>query len=525
LEGDLPDGELGLLFVEPDAMGSGVGRLLYRHVMQEAGRLGFIQVRIDSDPHAEAFYLAMGAQQRSVAQQGTGRVLSALVAWPVRPQPSWSVAWSAGGPTVCVGNVAEFNGQFAGSVRGPDHYSCLAAFCGPCPAMIVFPQRVHDWWVRDISAVLGWGEVEVHSGIAGDGRVSEAILARPDLLERLTSRGSPVLPWGRTAAFEPIAPSPSGVLEAIRRYESKRHAHALFRALASDHPGIVVPAQRPVGSRRALARELAGGTRVVLKREYGVGGSGTLIVSPETKGRRALPWRWAGGVLLEEYVEGSGPYRDPTFDAVIDSDGEVHPVGVGLMSIDETSYRGVTVGPGVLPEPLTDTAVEFGVAVGRVLAEDGYQGWYDVDFVTDRSGRLAPVEINLRLTGPAVAFHLQAALDRQRGGHHFVRTLDRLPLGARLPAGALREHLARTVQSCRVLGATLLVTIPTAAFAPVPYVGMAIAARTRRTLEEAETTVRGANAALGEMFGDLELSLRDTRGSRRRQAQPQRSSR
>jgi hypothetical protein len=135
------------------------------------------------------------------------------------------------------------------------------------------------------------------------------------------------------------------------------------------------------------------------------------------------------------------------------------------------------------------------------------------------------VEINLRLTGPAVAFHLQAALDRQRGGHHFVRTLDRLPLGARLPAGALREHLARTVQSCRVLGATLLVTIPTAAFAPVPYVGMAIAARTRRTLEEAETTVRGANAALGEMFGDLELSLRDTRGSRRRQAQPQRSSR
>ncbi|MBP2320508.1 hypothetical protein JOF56_000893 [Kibdelosporangium banguiense] len=115
-----------------------------------------------------------------------------------------------------------------------------AVFCGPRPAMLVVPQRVDDWWVRDISAVLGWGDVEVHSGIAGDGRVSGAILARPDLLERLTSRGLPVLPWGRTAAFEPIAPSPGGVVEAIRRYESKRHAHALFRALASDHPGIVV---------------------------------------------------------------------------------------------------------------------------------------------------------------------------------------------------------------------------------------------------------------------------------------------
>lgn len=525
LEGDPPGGELGLLFVEPDAMGGGVGRMLYRHVMEEAGRLGFTQMTIESDPNAEAFYLAMGAQQRSGAPRGTGRALSAFVAWPVRPEPSWSVAWSGGGPMVRVGNVAEFNGQFAGGVRGPDHYSCLAAFCGPCPAMIVLPQRVHDWWVRDISAVLGWGEVEVHSGIAGDGRVSEAILARPDLLERLTSRGSPVLPWGRTAAFEPIAPSAGGVVESIRRYESKRHAHALFRGLASDHPGIVVPAQRPAGSRRALARELAGGGRVVLKREYGVGGSGTLIVSPETEGLRALARRWAGGVLLEEYVEGSGPYRNPTFDAVIDSDGEVHPVGAGLMDVDETSYRGVTVGLGVLPDPLTDTAVGFGVAVGRALAEDGYRGWYDVDFVTDRSGRLAPVEINLRLTGPAVAFHLQAALDRLRGGRHFVRTFDRLPLGARLPAGALREHLARTAQRCRVLGATLLVTIPTAAFAPVPYVGMAIAARTRRTLEEAETTVRGANAALGEMFGDLEVSLRDARGSRRRRARLRRSSR
>lgn len=525
LDGDPPDGELGLLFVEPDAMGRGVGRLLYRHVMREAGRLGFTQVTIESDPNAEGFYLAMGAQPHSVARQGASRALPVLVAWPVRPEPSWSVAWSAGGPAVLVGNVAEFNGQFAGEVRGPDHYSCLAAFCGPRPAMIVLPQQVDDWWVRDVGAALGWGDVEVHSGITGDGRVSEAILDRPDLVERLMSRGSPVVPWGRTAAFEPIAPSPDGVVGAISRYESKRHAHALFRALASDHPGIVVPSQRQVGSRRALARELVPGARVVLKREYGAGGSGTLIVSPETEGLRALARRWADGVLLEEYVEGSDSYRDPTFDAVIDSDGEVHPVGVGLMDVEGTAYRGVTVGPGVLPEALTDTAVGFGVAVGRALAQERYQGWYDVDFVTDRSGRLAPVEINLRLTGPAVAFHIQAALDRLRGGHHFVRTLDRLPLGARLPAGLLRDHVARIAQSCRVLGATLLVTIPTAAFDPVPYLGVAITARTERTLEEAETTVRGANAALADMFSDLRAGLRDSRGPRRRRARPRRPSR
>lgn len=338
LDGDPPDGALGLLFVEPDAIGRGVGRVLHRHVLTEASRLGFERVTIESDPHAEGFYLAMGAQR-----QGMDRGLPVLLARPIHPEPSWSVVWSAGTSTVHVGNVAEFNGQFTGPVRGPDHYSCLAAFCGPRPAMIVLPHQVDEWWVREVGAVLGWGDVAVHSGIAGDGRVSEAILQRPELLELLTAPRFPVLPWGHTAAFDPITPSAGEVLTAIRRYESKRHAHTLFSTLAGDHPGVVVPAQRRAGSRRALARELAGGTKVVLKREYGAGGSGTLIAPPGTK----RPRGWGRGTLVEEYVAGAGPYRDPTFDAVIDSGGEVHPVGVGLMDVDGTSYRGVTVGQGV----------------------------------------------------------------------------------------------------------------------------------------------------------------------------------
>src|SRR6185503_1046370 len=44
LEGQPPDGELGLLFVDPDAIGGGVGRVLYRQVLDEAGRLGFTRV-------------------------------------------------------------------------------------------------------------------------------------------------------------------------------------------------------------------------------------------------------------------------------------------------------------------------------------------------------------------------------------------------------------------------------------------------------------------------------------------------
>lgn len=60
----LPDGpELALehLWVDPPAMGKGIGRRLLRCAQREASRLGWEALRIDADPNAEAFYLHFGA--------------------------------------------------------------------------------------------------------------------------------------------------------------------------------------------------------------------------------------------------------------------------------------------------------------------------------------------------------------------------------------------------------------------------------------------------------------------------------
>ncbi|ROO86877.1 hypothetical protein EDD29_4459 [Actinocorallia herbida] len=69
------------------------------------------------------------------------------------------------------------------------------------------------------------------------------------------------------------------------------------------------------------------------------------------------------------------------------------------MEVEGTSYQGVTVGPGALPERLAATAARFGAAVGRALADEGHRGGFDVDVVADGAGRLAPTETDLRLTG------------------------------------------------------------------------------------------------------------------------------
>ncbi|MFE5089253.1 GNAT family N-acetyltransferase [Streptomyces sp. NPDC056638] len=80
LDGAPPEGALGMMFVAPDAIGRGIGRLLFEHTVTEARRLGFARLTIDADPNAEPFYLAMGAVRIGATPSGSilGRELPLL---------------------------------------------------------------------------------------------------------------------------------------------------------------------------------------------------------------------------------------------------------------------------------------------------------------------------------------------------------------------------------------------------------------------------------------------------------------
>ncbi|MEU8703575.1 GNAT family N-acetyltransferase [Streptomyces sp. NPDC048565] len=80
LDGDPPVGAVGMMFVDPDTIGQGVGRLLFEHAVAQARRLGFEALTIDADPNAEPFYTAMGAVRIGVTPSGSvpGRELPLL---------------------------------------------------------------------------------------------------------------------------------------------------------------------------------------------------------------------------------------------------------------------------------------------------------------------------------------------------------------------------------------------------------------------------------------------------------------
>lgn len=80
VEGAPPVGEIGMLFVDPVAIGQGVGRALLTHLVDLAAVAGFARLRIEADPYAEAFYLAQGAVRVGEIASGSvaGRVLPLL---------------------------------------------------------------------------------------------------------------------------------------------------------------------------------------------------------------------------------------------------------------------------------------------------------------------------------------------------------------------------------------------------------------------------------------------------------------
>ena len=64
--------ELEALFVEPSAIGRGIGKALIQHAIATASGRGAKRMQIQGDPNATAFYVAAGARQ--VGERASGSI-------------------------------------------------------------------------------------------------------------------------------------------------------------------------------------------------------------------------------------------------------------------------------------------------------------------------------------------------------------------------------------------------------------------------------------------------------------------
>jgi GNAT superfamily N-acetyltransferase len=77
VEGQPPVGELCNMWVRPNEIGTGLGRVMWQDAIAAASAAGFEYLEIDAEPNAEGFYRKMGAKRIGETPSGSipGRML------------------------------------------------------------------------------------------------------------------------------------------------------------------------------------------------------------------------------------------------------------------------------------------------------------------------------------------------------------------------------------------------------------------------------------------------------------------
>ena len=88
-------------------------------------------------------------------------------------------------------------------------------------------------------------------------------------------------------------------------------------------------------------------------------------------------------------------------------DDKVIPFYVCGMRINSDGvFKGVEMGKNAVPNYLTRKLIKHGNILGNYLKNKGYRGFFEIDFVFGKNGRLYPIEANLRRTGGTHVFEL-----------------------------------------------------------------------------------------------------------------------
>lgn len=69
------------LWVLPEYMGRGIGRMLFLHAVEESRQRGYKRLQLEADPHAVGFYERMGMRkisERSYEIEGKPRILPTM---------------------------------------------------------------------------------------------------------------------------------------------------------------------------------------------------------------------------------------------------------------------------------------------------------------------------------------------------------------------------------------------------------------------------------------------------------------
>ena len=113
---------------------------------------------------------------------------------------------------------------------------------------------------------------------------------------------------------------------------------------------------------------------------------------------------WADSpIVVEEFIQPdyTSLGGSPSVEFYVSQSGKVEATYAveQLMEKDHKTFKGCYIHPQLFKHPFIKTAFQAGILYGKELARLGYCGYFDMDLVVGKNGKLYAVETNLRRTG------------------------------------------------------------------------------------------------------------------------------
>lgn len=107
-------------------------------------------------------------------------------------------------------------------------------------------------------------------------------------------------------------------------------------------------------------------------------------------------------IVVETLINGSEPAftRYPNVEFKINKNGTLDFLyACGQRITQQGVFKGVEIHDGVIPERLEARLIDTGYYLAERYSRFGYRGYFDIDFVATRSGKVYVTESNVRRTG------------------------------------------------------------------------------------------------------------------------------
>lgn len=219
-------------------------------------------------------------------------------------------------------------------------------------------------------------------------------------------------------------------------------------------------------------------------------------------------------IIIEKAVPPNGRTESisPSLEIYITPEGKVlrSYVSDQILAPDKKTFRGIYIYPQLMTDEYIKKAFESGIKFGKVLAQYGYRGVFDIDLMRGSKNEIFAVEANLRRTGGTHLHELCLALLGSRYGSNYHTLIEDVVLN--------KKH-DLTYEKCRSLFAHDLYThkkqsgiiFANPDMLKVNILVIVLIAKTKNQIEELRKTV---DDTLCGMITDRTIAVREQNISR-----------